>query len=607
MSLPSTGQQLRRLPDPTVLRYGLYALLAATVLAFPLHTTADSAGYLCAAGMILDGALPYVGVMDVNPPLVLYLHTVPAYIARLIGLNPIPVFLALVAAFAIWAAETTRRVLREHDWAAHVGATIALAPIALTIGIRLFDIGLHEFGYGQREHLFAIAVVPFLSIRWLRWEGEEVPRVPAVVVGIAAGIAACLKPHFVMAVLACEAYLLATRRRTKPLLGAEIAAFAAVGVVYATHFALVPTAMREAFLGRWLPLIAQHYRAYDRPLAELLRPEAILAAMVAASPWIALRTGRNAPSRRQGELTRALAVFTAACVAMYFAQGRGFSYHLIPAAFGATLIVALVARIRTGETAKTLAWYGLIGGGVIALYMVATGFRWQLLGTLKSWLIAASVVPFVSLMALAAYIERHRKSSSFSSVANWIDRRLGPVIAGAIVALSLGVALAGWNAYGQTDAFYMGSSRAQVYARYSRAGDRVLVVSTGLGTAFPSLVQMNRLPASRYYNAFPIALFRNAPDAPDIETPEERRFLRELAGDIEMNQPTLIAVTVGRDQALPDGFSIDEYLERSGFIAQAMGDYVEVPAPPESRLRAFVRKDGLHAHSRPAPTREPGR
>jgi len=118
---------------------------------------------------------------------------------------------------------------------------------------------------------------------------------------------------------------------------------------------------------------------------------------------------------------------------------------------------------------------------------------------------------------------------------------------------------------------------------------------------------MNRLPASRYYSAFPIALFRNAPDAPDIETPEERRFLRELAGDIELNQPTLIAVTVGRDQALPDSFSIDDYLERSGFIAQAMGDYVEVPASPESRLRAFVRQDGPHAHSRPAPTRGPGR
>ncbi|MFN8457456.1 MAG: hypothetical protein U0401_22820 [Anaerolineae bacterium] len=116
---------------------------------------------------------------------------------------------------------------------------------------------------------------------------------------------------------------------------------------------------------------------------------------------------------------------------------------------------------------------------------------------------------------------------------------------------------------------------------YSQVGDPVLVISTSVRPAYPALVQLNRRPGSRYLWAFPIAMlysgvttdssgkfpYRSLAEA----SPEEIRFLDELAQDIATIHPRLIFIDTGRGcSGCPAGFVISDYLQHAGFAQEVL-------------------------------------
>lgn len=100
----------------------------------------------------------------------------------------------------------------------------------------------------------------------------------------------------------------------------------------------------------------------------------------------------------------------------------------------------------------------------------------------------------------------------------------------------------------------------------------------------PSLLQVNRRPASRYLFLFPIPLIYRAEGVRSIRKSgyrgpselsiEERRVLDELAADIAEKRPRLVLVdNRGFCQGCPRGFGLHEYLDRAGFLATALAGY----------------------------------
>ena len=157
---------------------------------------------------------------------------------------------------------------------------------------------LAEFDFGQREHLFILFAIPYVVLRWLRWEERTVRAPLAVVIGLAAGLLASLKPHFLLVMLAPELPWLARHRRPSRLFTAETMTAAAFVLVYAAHFAFLPATMRDAFFHRWMPFIAAGYGAYDVPLTDLLRNRRLLAALATASLPLLLHRREPSPAWR---------------------------------------------------------------------------------------------------------------------------------------------------------------------------------------------------------------------------------------------------------------------------------------------------------------------
>jgi hypothetical protein len=125
-------------------------------------------------------------------------------------------------------------------------------------------------GFGQREHIFMLAYVPWLCCREARHRGKAVPRAFAMLLGLIAGPFVLLKPHFFGLLIALEVWMLCRSRRFSVLLAPEFVAVVAWSLVYAGHFAVIPSAMREAFFFQVVPFVAANYDAYDCPKKRLL-------------------------------------------------------------------------------------------------------------------------------------------------------------------------------------------------------------------------------------------------------------------------------------------------------------------------------------------------
>lgn len=501
----------------------LYAL--ARIALNPLEISNDSALYVQAGAMVLDHDLPYVGVVDTNPPLILYIHAVPAQMARVLDTHPIPTFLVFVWLLTLLSIAATRRALAnslEPDESIHADF--------LALGLALFSIFLlGRVQYGQREHLFVLGLFPYLVFRFRHWNGGTSSALSASLAGVCGAAGACLKPYFLVIALTPEIYWLLRRRSARAILRPEVVALVATCALYALYFLLASEAMRSALFQVWLPLIIRGYSAYNAPLQEIIvyRTDLWLPPLACVFVFF-LRPVREAGAWRFAET---LAVVAIAGVFSFFVQHKGWSYHAIPAE------AAMFA--------------------VAALFLAETGAR-STLGTKPSMVVttparAVQSVLFVMAAGLASLVV-------FLTTQSMVRRRVNDAIETKPIARSL--------------------------VEHTKPGDPVLFIATHADYAYPTVVQLDRRPGSRFLLTFPIALIyageTAAPGQPfpyhgrsGVPVPEaERVFRRNLQDDIQRRRPRLIAIDAhARCQGCPDGFVIHDYLMRTGFIDEALGSY----------------------------------
>jgi hypothetical protein len=463
----------------------------------------------------------YVDVVDLNPPLISYLNVLPAAIARALGTHPIPTFLIGVWCLTVASVGATRTILRgtfqedEAPDADLIAASLAVFSAAV----------LWWNTYGQREHLFVLGFFPYLALRFRRWEDGRAATMPSTVVGLLAGVAACLKPHFVAIALAPELYWVLTRRSLRPLVRPEVLMFVGVGLTYALHFLVMPADMRAAFFGRWIPFVARGYHAYDMPLRRMVFEHAWLWLPAVACATVLLFTS---PAKRASwRLAGPIAAVALMSVVSLFVQHKGWVYHAIPAQAAATVTAALVAgRVRESGMGRAF-----------------TGMPW-----LASTMLVVTVVMLSSTSVLAAaFAFRPRTEQRVAEQLQY-------------------------------------SAAARAIVRYSSPSEPVLILATSTVTPYPILTQLNRQPAARYLEDFPIPMFYyGARGIPGQVFPyrtgsgtseDERMFLAELRADIERSRPKLILIDDRRTcDWCPAGFGVHEYLVQNHFIAEALTHY----------------------------------
>ena len=328
-------------------------LMAATTLALLLGAVIvtrsfeifsfnhDVAWILYCADRMLDGDSLYREIVEENPPLIFWLSTIPAAIARALGLQQLLVFNLMLGAVVGVSCILVHRV---HSLA--VSAATSSYRIGLVALVACVEVLAPGYEFGQRENILLIAVMPYVFAAAACAAGHALPRGLSWGVGLLAGIGLALKPYFLVIWLAIEAWLwIRTRvswRRT------ENCVIAGVLVLYALSVVVFSPAYFEMVL--LATGIYSAYGVFGSP-ALLLH---VSVAIVALAVVLFLLVPRSAFDQ---ELRVALLILTLSLLACALLQGKGWDYHYDPAAAsGIVLSGAILLGLGAANAERLRGW-----------------------------------------------------------------------------------------------------------------------------------------------------------------------------------------------------------------------------------------------------------
>lgn len=286
----------------------------------------DAGWLLYVAERVLGGDRLYVDVVENNPPLIIWVSMVPVAVARAFGIPASHVFEGAVLALAALSTALSVLVVRK-------GGTAGDERLAslLLLGLPFVLLVVPGDSFGEREHLMAAAVLPYLFLAAGRCRLHSAKPGFAFGVGILAGVGLALKPYFILLFLAVELLVLLRTRRWRTALWPEAVAVVAVHVAYlASIFAFAADYFRV------VEITLQVYGAFEISARRLLALPWTLVPLGLIAGTLVLRPSGLFRDVRLTMSTGALALLGSALL-----QQKGWQYQFYPALALATLAVIL--------------------------------------------------------------------------------------------------------------------------------------------------------------------------------------------------------------------------------------------------------------------------
>ncbi len=325
-------------------RYGILLLSLVIIMLGlmalnPLALNVDSALYLEVGRYLLDGRVPYVDYIELNPPLIHYINVLPVFLGNIFNINPIITYKILVLAVVAYACLMSYGLLQRSKVRNNL-------PIALLLPSLILFATLLDFpDFGQRDHLISLVLIPWLIVRTGRYDGDTIGRGQALLIGFLAAIGIALRPYFVVPLALIEIYYLLKYRQLSHIFRPETLTVMLVGILYIAHFALLPEAARSAFFNDLIPYVQDNYSSYALFSGEqfwLLMNARYLHLIYIFIAGIVLYWGL--PHIYRTALMMPLALFAAGAYAVYLYQQLGFSYQAMPFILAVIIIWGIVLQ-----------------------------------------------------------------------------------------------------------------------------------------------------------------------------------------------------------------------------------------------------------------------
>jgi hypothetical protein len=325
----------------------------------------DVGWLLVAAELLLDGANIYGDqVIEVNPPMILYVFALPVAASRLLDLSIIEgfrLFCVLLALLSMLLCGRIFRVLLEEP-----RARLSLYFVSILAFSFLVEI---DRQFGQREHLIFMLVVPYLLVAAARVRGLAVPNLDAVLAGVGGALAVSIKPHYIVAMGLLEVFIALRRRSLSSFLRVEMLVALGVGLTYlASIFILTP-----GYFSRVVPLAIDAYWAYFKPLSSLVAQGDLF--RIGLGLVAALLVSRD---ERMRDLAWVLFIAAIGFYVAVLIQGTGWRYHWLPFRGTTTVLVSVLvlARVRwliqggAEGSGRIPSLVGIVGVAVACLWLL---------------------------------------------------------------------------------------------------------------------------------------------------------------------------------------------------------------------------------------------
>jgi hypothetical protein len=285
----------------------------------------DIAWLLYVARKWMEGKQLYIDLVEINPPLIIWLSAVPVKLGAWLGVPSrvaaMPFFALLVLGCAAWTAW----LLRPLD------ALFARPiPVFAAIGSVLLLIPGPEVG--QREHLLFAASLPYLAVLLRALAAIPASARAAFLSGVLAGLGVAMKPRYALAFAAVELFVLLRGLRPwrAQALGAGLLLLGYAGLTVWLY---------PAYLERAVPLALAIYGATDVTFQTLLWESRVMLLGLAALAVLTLLAFRRADRHRAIFLV--LLLYAAASALVCFMDGKDWYYHRLPAIIATCFAVLL--------------------------------------------------------------------------------------------------------------------------------------------------------------------------------------------------------------------------------------------------------------------------
>ncbi len=489
------------------------AILIVAVLFSGMPLNHDSALLLQCGRLITDGSIPYIDHVEISLYMNQYIHVPPVLLSNLLSINVSGIFTAGVLIFVLYSCFAVLLLVRELK-CFHSRAGMALvASSVLILSMQAYSDG----DFGQREHLFLLAYLPFIFVRFSRYKDISVSTLQAVIAGFFMGVMILCKPSFLIMVVLIEVWMRLRSGKTKTLNKPEMLTIYSIAFLFAVHLILLPESLHSPFFTRWLPYVAEHYSSYNETFYRLISKNLMLWPVLIGGIAAGLFSMTKTRSANRFLLeTLILAVVIG--VILYFLQHKGWIYHLFPAFGFAVVLWAVVAVIlqekyRSTRTTGNLAGIALLFCPLIICLLIAG----------KSFQLADS--HYTDMDDYLELIEVYSNP----------DQRISFI-------------------------------STSVYPKYPTLVYADRLPGTRFMFTFP-IAFANHNTASDDSSEFGYR-------SPEECTDDERRFLMELGMDIQNNKPALVFIQATEQcQGCPPGFRVDEYLINIGWLDEYMSTY----------------------------------
>lgn len=315
---------------PCALLISCLALCSLSVFLFPLNH--DASWILDIARQVRSGANLYVDIIELNPPLIVWINIPVSALSDILG-TPVGLSfrittLTLCLISISFSAKTLHgKIDKNLEW-----PLLFIACYAL--------IGAAGYDFGQREHLTVILCLPYIAIATLRIQGIHTPKTFDVAAAIFAAIGFLIKPYFLLVPLSVEILVARTTRRW---LDESAYIIATASFVYAILiFKYTPEYIN---LAKMVSTVYGIGYLGNEFLDFLYVPNFQIASILI---FITFSTSRALPIHFQAVFVAALSF---ACAALI--QNKAWSYHWYPAlAFSWILFCVAVTKLTTSNNEK---------------------------------------------------------------------------------------------------------------------------------------------------------------------------------------------------------------------------------------------------------------
>lgn len=335
--------------------------LSSIVLESHLFMSWDVCWLLEATQRLLAGGTYMHNFVEINPPMILFLYSLPVLVHQHLSLTLPIAFRSSVYCLALVSLVLSNHCLKQQLHHKHPYYRIFFT---LVLCFLLVIFPTSEFG--QRENLLMMLTLPYFIHVAMRLRQRCASKWMLIVIGLLAGIGFSIKPYFLCAFFLVELLLMLRLKQWFSWIRVESMMVAVVVVLYVLSIWL----FTPSYIKMILPMVSRLYLNYQLDSwGVLLVNPLTLVPLGAALLYLTVRARCEHPN-----LLSVFAVGMVGFFVAYFLQGKVWFYHTIPMITMGVLVAVIVSpdvitSIKTSHE-KTIVQQVLIWAGLSLFVLV---------------------------------------------------------------------------------------------------------------------------------------------------------------------------------------------------------------------------------------------